>query len=59
MTMTLRVFEFIVNPDDLELGMRAISLVDKPAIESEYIAFNEDKKQQNFIQFEDEKKFHF
>lgn len=54
--MALRVFEFTVNPDDLELGMKAISLVDKPAIESEYIAFNQQEKPVIF-KFKDEKKY--
>jgi len=40
----MRIFEFIINPEDMEMGMKAISLVDKPAIESEYIAFNKSEK---------------
>ena len=52
----MRVFEFIINPEDEELGMRAISLVDKPAIESEYIAFNKQDKPK-FIKFQDDKKY--
>ena len=52
----LRVFEFIVDENDDELGMNAISLVDKPAIESEYIAFSKEKKH-TFIRFQDDKKF--
>lgn len=51
----MRVFEFIINPEDEELGMKAISLVDKPAIESEYIAFNKQDKPK-FIKFQDANK---
>ena len=54
--MALRVFEFIINPDDEEMGMKAISLVDKPAIESEYIAFNKTDKPVIF-KFKDDKKY--
>lgn len=52
----MKIFEFIINPEDDELGMKAISLVDKPAIESEYIAFNKQEKPK-FIQFQDDKKY--
>jgi len=52
----MKIFEFIINPEDEELGMKAISLVDKPAIESEYIAFNKQEKPK-FIQFQDDKKY--
>ena len=52
----MRVFEFIINPEDEELGMKAISLVDKPAIESEYVAFNKQDKPK-FIKFQDDKKY--
>jgi len=45
----LRIFEFIINPLDMEMGMKAISLVDKPAIESEYIAFNKAEKKQIYF----------
>ena len=52
----MRVFEFIISPEDNELGMTAISLVDKPAMESEFIAFNKENKQVIF-KFQDDKKF--
>ena len=50
------IFEFIIDPEDNETGMRAISLVDRPAIESEYIAFNKEEKRVVF-KFKDDKKF--
>jgi len=52
----MRIFEFIINPDDEEMGMKAISLVDKPAIESEFIAFNKQDKPK-FVRFQDDKKY--
>ena len=52
----MRIFEFIINPEDNEMGMKAISLVDKPAIESEYIAFKKDDKRQVYFAV-DEKKY--
>lgn len=54
--MALRVYEFIVNPEDEELGMKAISLVDSPAMESKYVAFNK-QDEIKFIRFKDEKKY--
>jgi len=51
----MKVFEFIINPDDKDLGMKAISLVDKPAIESEFISFNKQTKPQ-LVKFVDKKK---
>ena len=53
----MRIFEFTINPDDLELGMSAISLVDKPAMESEFIAFQQQEKPKSFVTFTDEKKY--
>jgi hypothetical protein len=53
--MALRVFEFIINPEDNEMGMKAISLVDKPAIESEYVAFNKAEKKQMYFGVDDKK----
>ena len=51
----MRIFEFIINPLDMEMGMKAISLVDKPAIESEYIAFNKELKRQMYFKVDDKK----
>jgi hypothetical protein len=52
----MRIFEFIINEEDNELGMKAISLVDRPAMESEFIAFNKQEKH-TFIKFQDDKKY--
>ncbi len=52
----MRIFEFLINPEDESMGMKAISLVDKPAIESEFIAFNKQDKPK-FVKFQDEKKY--
>lgn len=53
----IKVYEFVVDPNDEELGMTAISIVDRPAIESEFISFKEQKeKRRNIIQLMDEKK---
>lgn len=54
--MTMKVFEFLINPEDETMGMQAISIVDKPAIESEFIAFNKQEKPK-FIRFVDDKKY--
>jgi len=53
--MALPIFEFIINPEDETMGMKAISLVDKPAIESEYIAFNKAEKKQMYFKVDDKK----
>lgn len=52
--MNIPIFEFIIDDEDKELGMKAISLVDHPAIESSYIAFD---KQSKLIQFKDDTKY--
>ena len=54
--MSLPIFEFLINPEDESLGMKAISLVDSPAIESQYIAFNKNEKPVIF-KFQDDKKY--
>jgi hypothetical protein len=51
----MKIYEFIINENDSELGMKAISLVDSPAIESGYVSFNKQEKPQ-FIKFADKKK---
>jgi len=51
----MRIFEFKINPDDDTLGMSCISLVDKPAMESEFLAFNKPVKQK-FIALGEEKR---
>jgi len=51
----MKIFEFIINPEDNEMGMKAISLVDKPAIESEFIAFNKAEKKQVYFKVDDKK----
>lgn len=39
----LPIYRISINPDDTETGMTAISLVDYPAIESNFICFDEQK----------------
>ena len=40
---TLPVYKIVINPDDKdETGINSIALVDKPAIQSNFIKFNED-----------------
>lgn len=51
----MKVFEFIINPEDKEMGMKAISLVDKPAMESEFIAFNRQEKKKVLFKIDDKK----
>lgn len=52
----MKIFEFIINPEDQELGMKAISIVDRPAMESEFIAFNKTEKKVRY-KLKDEKKY--
>lgn len=52
---SIPIFEFLIDPNDKAFGMKAISLVDKPAIESQFIAFNIQEKPVTF-KFKDEKK---
>ncbi len=52
----IHIYEFLIDPEDQEFGMKAISLVDRPAIESEYIAFNKQEKPVIF-KFRDDKKY--
>lgn len=54
--MALKVFEFIIDEEDNQTGMKAISLVDKPAMESQFIAFNKQDKPKVW-KFQDEKKY--
>ena len=51
----MRVYEFLINPKDKSLKMSAISLVDSPAMESQFIAFNKQEKPA-FVKFIDAKK---
>jgi hypothetical protein len=51
----MRVYEFLVSPYD-EIGMSAISLVEKPAMESQFIAFNKQEIKPKYIKFQDESK---
>jgi len=51
----MRVFEFLINPEDESMGMKAISLVDKPAMESEFIAFNKSEKKPMYFKVDDKK----
>ena len=37
----MKIIELIINEDDLLFGVQAISLVDRPAIESTFIALKE------------------
>lgn len=52
----MRIYEFLISPDDSTLGMSAISLVDKPAMESEFIAFNKTDVKPKYVKFQDEAK---
>lgn len=51
----MKVFEFLINPEDEQLGMKAISIVDKPAMESEFIAFNKQEKRKVLFKIDDKK----
>ncbi len=53
--MALPIYEFIINPEDKEMGMKAISLVDRPAMESEFIAFNKSEKKKVLFKIDDKK----
>ena len=52
--MELPIYEFLVDGE--ELGMSAISLVDKPAIESDFIAFEDSKPKPKYIKLSGEYK---
>ena len=42
---SLPVYKIVINPDDKdETGINSIALVDRPAIQSNFITFNEDIK---------------
>jgi hypothetical protein len=42
--MDLPIYKLTISEDDLESGVEFISLVDKPAIEKDFMAFNERRK---------------
>ena len=39
----MKIVEFLINDDD-DTGVKTISLVDAPAMESDFIAFDKDEK---------------
>jgi activator of 2-hydroxyglutaryl-CoA dehydratase len=51
----MKLFELILDDETLT-GVTAISLVDKPAMESDFIAFNEDLKRVTFKTVDEEKR---
>jgi hypothetical protein len=48
--MGLQVYEFLIDENNDTLGMSAISLVDKPAMKSEFLAFTKTPIKQKFIE---------
>lgn len=46
--------EFTIDSEDLKAGIKAIALVDEPAIESDFIFFNKQEKKKVFIKMADE-----
>lgn len=50
----MKIYKVTINEDD-QLGMDAISLVEFPAVEVDFLAFNDNVKM-NFTQFDDEKR---
>jgi hypothetical protein len=44
----LPVYQALVSFDDSETGMFCISLVDEPAVEADFLAFDKDKKPLQF-----------
>ena len=56
--MKLPVYEFVIDETREDSGVKAISLVSSPAIDSEFIAFNKDQKKPQYIFLEkDEKEY--
>jgi hypothetical protein len=48
-----KIFEFLIGEDD-DTGVKTISLVDAPAMESEFLAFSTDVKKPQYISLEEE-----
>lgn len=55
MNLNLPLYSIFVNPEDTETGMFLISLVDEPAMETAWLAFNEDKESLKFAVQDEEK----
>lgn len=47
----MKIFEFLIGEDD-DTGVKTISLVDSPAMQSDFIAFNEVQKKPVYISLE-------
>lgn len=47
-TTKIPVFEFVFNPELLDEGLTAVSIVDEPAIMQEFLMFNEQKEELKF-----------
>ena len=47
---SLPVYKIVINPDDKdETGINSIALVDRPAIQSNFITFNETKTHRLYL----------
>ena len=51
----MKIYRVTIN-DDEQLGMDAISLVEYPAVEVDFLTFNNDVQKMNFTEFNDEKR---
>jgi hypothetical protein len=53
--MNLPLYEFFIDPKKKNSGVKAVSLVDSPAIESDFVMFNKDSKMDRYV-FADQSK---
>ena len=52
----LKLVEFVLNENDADVGVFAISLVEDPAIEENFMYFSKSDKPQKFATLSDEKR---
>lgn len=53
MTRNLPLYNIVINPDDTDTGMFLVSLVDEPAIETDFLAFDKQEKLSFTVQDEE------
>lgn len=51
----MKIYKVVID-DDEQLGMDAISLVESPAVEYDFLAFSKDGERMDFTQFDDDKR---
>lgn len=55
MTLNLPLYNIVINPEDTDTGMFLVSLVDEPAIETDFLAFDKHEKFSFSVQDEDKR----